>query len=140
MEVLTGIDGYICKREKDDIKFYGVVNAKGESSFLYFLQKYLNNRRMICMNDRGSPVHIRVRGWTAEEHLNLPHNYFIKKRMWKDGHLVDDMQQYLRTKYPVMFHGKRCLVALYNNNWAINGLEKDWNKGMVVLKVAFLEV
>jgi hypothetical protein len=137
MEVLTGISGFECKREKGDPKFYGVMNAKGESNFLYFLQQQLNKRRLITMNDSGSPVHIRIREWDGEPKKR---NRFIKKRMHKDGHLVDDMQQYLRTEKPIMFRGKKCLVALYNNHWAIDGIEKDWNDGKCVLAVAFLEV
>jgi len=139
MEVLTGIDHYECIREENDPKFYGVQNAKGESNFLYFLQQHLNKRRMICMNDCGSPVHIRVLGWNDEAEMNLPKTHFIKKRMYKDGHMVNNMQQYLRTKNPIMYRGKKCLVALYNENWAISGLEKDWNKGKVFVKVNFLE-
>ncbi len=70
-----------------------------ESAFLYWLKKQLN----------------------AE-----PHNMgLIKKRMWKDGHMVDELQQYLRTgKIRV---GKPYLM-IFNDHWAINGLDEDWNE------------
>lgn len=138
MEVLTGINEYICKREKGDPKFYGVKNAKGESNFLYLLQQYLNKRRMICMNYNGEPFHIRVLGWSGEEHLNLPKTHFIKKRMHKDGNLVDELQQYIRTANPVSFKGKKYYVALYNDHWAVRGLEQDWNEGEVKVRVAII--
>jgi len=57
-------------REEGDPKFYGVVSARGESNLLYRIKRVLN-----------------CNGFDL-----------IKKRMHKDGHLVDDMQQYLRTR------------------------------------------
>jgi hypothetical protein len=44
----------------------------------------------------------------------------IKKRMWKDGHLVDDEQQYIRTR------GWRFCV--YNAHYAITDAAKAYNK------------
>jgi hypothetical protein len=137
MEILTGIDKYECIREKGDPRFYGIVNAKGESNFLYFLQQNLNKRCTICMNDSGSPVHIRVMGYSNDQDPDYEYTHFIKKRMYKDGHMVDGMQQYLRTKDPIMYRGVWCFVGLYNDHWAINGLEKDWNEGKAIVRVAF---
>ncbi len=57
-------------REENDPKYYGVVNAAGESKLLHAIKKELNKQ-----------------GYDL-----------VKKRMAKDGHLVDDMQQYLRTR------------------------------------------
>ena len=98
---LVGINILRVVRETNDPKFYGVQNAAGESNFLYFLKKELNER--------------------------FPTAHFIKKRMAKDGHLVDDMQQYIRTK-----DGK---IMIYNGLWQIDGIEKDWNKGCARLCV-----
>jgi hypothetical protein len=92
------------EREEGDPKFYGVAGAKGESNFLYWLKGILNKE---------------------------PHGLdLIKKRMWKDGHLVDDMQQYLRTR---TIKKGQPYIMLYNNHWAINGLEEDWNAGEAIL-------
>lgn len=96
--------GYcLVTREPGDKAYYGIQNAAGESKLLYDVKKILNQQ-----------------GYN-----------FIKKRMWKDGHLVDDLQQYLTERKPV---GKR-LLAIYNNFWALRGAEEDYNKGEVQLMV-----
>ena len=85
-------------REPSDPKYYGLKNAAGESNLLYAIKNAM----------------IKL-GWKV-----------IKKRMWKDGHLVDDMQQYLRTR-----NGSDCW---YNDHWAICGLDEDFNAGKAVLR------
>jgi len=102
------IKNHVCivTREKDDPKFYGVVNGTGESKLLYAVKKKLN--------DQG---------------YNL-----IKKRMYKDGHLVDDLQQYLRTQKPSGNPEKD--IYIYNSNWNVQGAEENYNKeGIVILSV-----
>ncbi len=86
-------------REEGDKPFYGVQNAAGESALLYAVKKLLN-----------------LQGYDL-----------IKKRMWKDGHLVDDMQQYLRTRKPSGEFEKD--IYIYNRLWAIEGAEVDYNRG-----------
>ena len=98
---LIGINILRVIRETNDPKFYGVQNAAGESNFLYFLKKELNKR--------------------------FPTVHFIKKRMSKDGHMMDDMQQYIRTK-----DGN---IMIYNGHWQIDGIDVDWNKGCARLLV-----
>jgi hypothetical protein len=101
------INGTICKvtRETGDPKFYGVVNASGESRLLYHVKHILNRQ-----------------GYDL-----------IKKRMWKDGHLVDDLQQYLRTGSP---KSPKPHICIYNSDWAIRGAEENFNKnGEVELTV-----
>lgn len=93
-------------REDGDPKFYGVTNAAGESGLLHYLKNELNSRGF----------------------------HLIKKRMWKDGHMVDEMQQYLRTDkarpdVPNVF--------IWNGSWAIRGAEQDWNEGRVTLEMDF---
>jgi hypothetical protein len=89
-------------REDGDPVFSGVRNAKGESRLLYHVKQYLNQ-----------------------------HGYdFIKKRMWRDGHLVDDMQQYLRERKPVDDR----MFAIYNTFWQIEGADEALRRdGKVVL-------
>ena len=50
----------------------------------------------------------------------------IKKRMWKDDHLVDYRQQYLRTRSP---KSSGPHVYIWNGHWAIEGAEREWNAG-----------
>ena len=51
----------------------------------------------------------------------------IKKRMWKDGHLVDDTQQYIRVR--------DFSWCVYNDHYAISDLSDDFEKyGNVVLE------
>ena len=95
----------IVEREPGDPYFSGNMYAKGESRLLYHVKKILNNQ-----------------GYDL-----------IKKRMHKDGHLVDEMQQYLRSR--VYKLGKPCL-AIYNGFWAIRGADVDFREnGKVVLYV-----
>jgi len=96
----------IVKKQDTDPKFYDGGWSDGESKFLYHLKKALN-----------------------ESGYDL-----IKKRMWKDGHLMDDTQQYLRVrkfnkKYPKMN------ISIHNPRYAIRGANQDFNDGEVVLMV-----
>lgn len=86
-------------REPGDPPYYGVKDGAGESRLLYAVKNAL-----------------RLQGYTL-----------IKKRMWKDGHLMDDMQQYIRTASRE--HG----FAIYNMRWAIEGAEVRYNAGAVEL-------
>jgi len=91
-------------RESGDPAFYGAQFARGESRLLYQIKTVLNNN-----------------GFDL-----------IKKRMWKDGHMVDEMQQYLRVRH------KRTdapHVAIYSPFWQICGAEQDWNQGKVILRL-----
>ena len=90
-------------REKGDKPFYGIKNAAGESNLLYAIKKKLNSQ-----------------GFDL-----------IKKRMWKDGHMVDDIQQYLRTRKPSGF--PETDIYIFNGFWAIEGAEKMYNQGCVKL-------
>lgn len=92
-------------REPSDPKYYGVVNAAGESKLLYAVKNQLN-----------------AQGWDL-----------VKKRMWKDGHLVGEMQQYLRSRKPSGNPEKD--IYIWNGHWQIHGAEKDFNNGEVVLIV-----
>lgn len=88
-------------REEGDPKFYGVINAAGESKFLHWLKNLLNSQ-----------------GFDL-----------IKTRMWKDGHLTSDIKQYLRVRSPQAVKKGAPNIALHNEYWDIRGLEEDWNKG-----------
>ncbi len=104
---MSGNDFGTCKvnRESGDPKFYGVRNAAGESKLFHHMK-----------------AELKKQGFN-----------FIKKRMHKDGHMVDEMQQYLRERKADK-NGRR--LAIYNSNWAINGAEVDFNQGEVILSVA----
>jgi len=93
----------VIKEEKDP-KFYGTKGNKGESRFLYHLQKAL-----------------KIAGWD-----------FIKKRMSSDGHLVDELKQYLRLRNLKKLNDGD-IYCLYNNHWALSGLNDDFNEGKAVL-------
>lgn len=51
----------------------------------------------------------------------------IKKRMWKDGHLVSDSEHYIRER-----KGEFCI---WWPNYAVEFAFKDFNKGQVILRV-----
>lgn len=92
-------------RESADPKYYGVVNAAGESRLLYTIKNQLN-----------------AEGWDL-----------VKKRMHKDGHLMAEMQQYLRTRKPTGNPNRD--IYIYNGFWQIRGAEEDFNNGYVKLIV-----
>ncbi len=99
-------DGYIeVFREKGDKAYYGVMNAAGESNLFYAIKKHLN-----------------ARGFDL-----------IKKRMHKDGHMVSDMQQYIRTRKPSGDPNKD--IYIINGSWAVEGAEILYNAGSVVLQL-----
>lgn len=94
----------IVTRESGDKRFYGHRNAAGESNLLYAIKLNLNRQ-----------------GYD-----------FIKKRMWRDGHMVDDMQQYLRER-----NTKGKCLAIYNGSFAIEGANDILNRdGIVRLTVS----
>ncbi len=104
MKVELGTNTCTITREPGDKRYYGHVNAAGESNLLLAVKLDLN-----------------AQGFD-----------FIKKRMHKDGHLVDDMQQYLRERDT---SGERCL-AIYNGRFAIEGANDALNRDSVArLKV-----
>ena len=69
------------------------LEGRGESTLLHHIKKILN--------DRGYDL--------------------IKKRMWKDGHMVDNMKQYLRTRKPSGDPKKD--IYIYNGSWNIQGAD-----------------
>ena len=102
------IQGHACivTKEPGDPHFSGIVNAAGESRLLYHVKNILNQQ-----------------GYDL-----------IKKRMHKDGHLVDDLQQYLKTRKKTGVPEKD--ICIWNQNWAIEGAEAPFNRDdQVVLTV-----
>lgn len=60
---------------------------------------------------------------------------WIKKRMWKDGHMVSDHCQYLRERKP---HSAGQL-AVWDSSYAVRDIAEDFREcGEVVLSVANL--
>jgi len=66
--------------------------------------------------------------------LNAQGYDLIKKRMWKDGHLVDERQQYIRARKPTGDPMKD--IAIWNPGWVVKDIA--FNKdGRLVLEVIF---
>lgn len=96
----------VITRETGDPVFRGVVNAAGESRLLYHVKKILN-----------------ARGYDL-----------IKKRACKDGHLLSDLQQYLRARKPSGVPDKD--IYIYNTFWQIEGADERLRReGTVTLCV-----
>ena len=91
-------------REDNDPKYYG--NLDGESKLLHAIK--------IELNKQGYDL--------------------IKKRMYKDGHLVDDSQQYLRTRKK---GAGKADIYIYSGFWALRGANEDFNNGEVILNVDY---
>ena len=93
----------VVTREDGDPAYYGNRAAAGESRLLYAIKK--------ALIAQGFDV--------------------IKKRMWRDGHMMDDMQQYIRSRNTPGF-------CIFNDVWAVRGANEDFNKSEVTLRVAAL--
>lgn len=97
------------------------------------------NATLTVTREPGDPAKFRGGGWGSGESgflhwlkgvLNAQGYDLIKKRMWRDGHLVDDDKQYLRARNCRSKHN----IALHNGRWAIEGLDDAWNRdGRAVL-------
>lgn len=85
-------------KEPGDLRFSGRVNAAGESRLLYHIKKQLNKT-----------------GFDL-----------IKKHCWRDGHLMDNYQQYLRTRKPSGDPEKD--IYIYSGFFAIEGAEEVLNR------------
>lgn len=83
-------------REKGDKRFYGSDRGSAESALLHAIKKRLLSE--------GYDV--------------------IKKRAWKDGGMVDERQQWVRSR------NAKCKgnFAIYNSHWAILDAGKRWNE------------
>lgn len=127
-------------RETGDPKFYCGSWGNAESRFLYHVKQALNkSKRDIEKIGNGH---------------SIPRIKFIKKRMWKDGNMVDESQQYLRTKTyvgkqsclvkpitnPLVFEDENVYFILYNNHWAISDLGEDFNQGEAQLSLGFIPI
>ena len=51
----------------------------------------------------------------------------VKRLMWKDGHLVDEREHYIRDR-----KGK---WVMWNPNYQVRSAYEDYNKGKVVLRL-----
>ena len=109
------IDGDKCvvTREQGDPKFRDGMWGDGESWLLYRVKQVLK----------------------AQGHD------LVKKRMSKDGHMVDDRQQYLRTRSP---KSPEPHIYVLNGSWAIEGADKEFNRDgrveLMVVRDVFEEV
>ena len=121
----------IVTREPGDKKIYGGGQGRWgdpESRFLYHVQKALNIPEIYIEGCRNHP-------------LDNPSLKFLKKRMWKDGHLVSDTQQYLRSRKPVKKDdGSNVYLSLYNDHWAISDLSTDFNEGEACLRICLCTI
>lgn len=81
------------QKEETDIKRYKHGYAEPESGFLYDVLQILKSQ--------GYDV--------------------IKKRMWKDGHLMDETQQYIRTR------NLKTGFMIFNGNYAIYDAGTEFN-------------
>ena len=50
---------------------------------------------------------------------------FIKKLMWKDGHLVDDRQHYIRARKLPAKAGE--IESIWDTSWQIRGTHEPYN-------------
>ena len=107
------IDGNTCvvQRENGDRGFYGQINSAwggSESNLLH---------------------HVKLKLLEAGHDL-------IKKRMWKDGHMVDELKQYLRARNVKKLNTKLKpgdIYCIHDNQWNLRNSAEDYNAGDEVL-------
>jgi hypothetical protein len=115
----------LCQRQPDEPKFYGIAGGKGESAFLHYLKRTLNCTGGACICEFDG------RGRLEDFPFNDLARRWKKARMARHGHLVSDTQHYIFADTPA---GR---FAIYNPNYAIEGIEKDWNAGQCTLAIVF---
>jgi len=110
MKVKRDGDRITVEREPGDPKFRDGQWGSGESRLLHHVKKKI--------------VAGEVENWGV-----WPTD-FIKKRMWKDGHMVDSNQLYLRSRKPLLKDGAgdKIYIAIHNTHWAIRGIDTDFNE------------
>jgi len=70
--------------------------------------------------------------------LNANGFEFIKKLVYKDGHLYgDDNLHYLRAKKQNNDNSNNGIYCIVDGNWQIRAPEKDYNEGCVVYDVHY---
>lgn len=102
----------------------------------------LKDNLCIVTREKGDP-HFRDSGWGSGESrllyhvkkiLNARGFNLIKKRMCKDGHLMDEYQQYLRPRRCPDDPDKN--IAILNERYSIEGANKTFSaRGQVVLTI-----
>jgi hypothetical protein len=106
----------------------------------------LTEHECIVTREKGDPK-MRAAGWDAPGYYTGPESLLlyhvnkaliaqghdvIKKRMWKDGHLVDETTQYVRTRNAKAEHG----IMVWNGNHQIYDAGERFNEdGAVTLHV-----
>ena len=91
--------------------------------------------------EEGDPKRFTNGGWGSGESaflywlkglLNKQGHDLIKKRMWKDGHMVSDEQQYLRVRDKKAIKRGCPNIAVWNGRYALEDLAEEWNKYGIV--------
>lgn len=110
-------------REPGDPIFRDGEWGSGESRLLYHVKKKI--------------IAGEVENWD-----DLPTD-IIKKRMWKDGHLVDTDQLYLRSReyHCITTKKDKLYLTIHSTHWAIRGIDTDFNEdGKCHLQVSFCTI
>lgn len=68
-----------------------------------------------------------------KQELNKQGYDLIKKRMWRDGHLVDDRQQYLRSRNVKA----KNLIMIWWPHYSVRNAFPDFNSGEYTVKFFF---
>ena len=88
----------------------------------------ISGRFCICVREKTDP---RFKNeshflYHVKEELNKQGHDLIKKRAHKDGHLVSETHQYLRSRKPKPFSNS--CITIRNERYAIEDAGKEFNK------------
>jgi len=100
------------------------------------LKRFKGKDHGLCIVDRGDGRKIYVESLLMhhikKELIKQGHDV-IKKLMWKDGHMMSDLQYYLRSRKIK----SNDAFMLYDGKWMIRKTQDDYNNGRLELIADF---
>jgi hypothetical protein len=111
---------------------------------MQLMQLKLQEKTLTVIREKGDPSYppMRPGSWGSpdsrllyhiKQKLNAQGFNLIKKRMWKDGHLVDSDQLYLRTRNR---HSPKPHICIWNSSYAIYDAARElMENGEITLSV-----
>ena len=88
----------------------------------------------VCRGKGDKPIYSESQLlYRVKLELNKLGYNFIKKLMWKDGHLTSEGQHYLRARKVPVKHGE--IESIWDTNYQVRDAAKDYNAGGVTYRI-----
>lgn len=106
------------------MKFNAIIDQKSRCGWIYVNREPKDPAKFYSESLLLHHVKLQLSKWMKKD--------FIKKLMWKDGHLVADTCHYIRERKGT----PKWLMAIWDDQYAIRSLCDEWNKnGQIKLRV-----